>query len=138
MTTLGGQSFADAYRQDLLRHPGVRNCAQRFPATAQPFFENALCGGATRRYCAGFANCTSAVIIKNTTAIRNTAVSDLWTALYKAPSWTLGRSLISQPLGAGQPSQGYTYIANSANGYGNYNALFVTYHMRDFHGVTGT
>jgi hypothetical protein len=35
-------------------------------------------------------------------------------------------------------SQGYTYIANSSNGYGNYNALFVTYHLRDFHGFTGT
>ena len=137
MTTLGGQTFASAYSQAYFATPATGTLPNGFTATAQPFFEAAL-GGANSAYCTGYANCTSAVIIKNTTALRNTAVSDLWTALYKAPSWTLARSLISQPLGAGLSSQGYTYIANSSNGYGNYNALFVTYHLRDFHGFTGT
>ncbi len=137
MTTLGGQTFASAYAQAYSATPATGTLPNGFTATAQPFFEAAL-GGASSAYCTGYANCTSAVIIKNTTALRNTAVSDLWTALYKAPSWTLTRSLISQPLGAGLASQGYTYIANSSNGFGNYNALFVTYHLRDFHGFTGT
>jgi len=131
MMTLGGQSFANAFSQTYF---AVN--AGGTPA-AQPFFEAAL-GGANSAYCAGFASCTAAVASKNATAIKNTAVSDLWTALYKAPSWTLGRSLVSQPLPGTSTSQGYTYVANTANGYGNYNALFVSYHIRDFHGITGT
>jgi hypothetical protein len=131
MTTLGGQTFAAAFAQTYF----AVNAGGT--PSAQPFFESAL-GGANSAYCTGFASCTAAVASKNATAIRNTAVSDLWTALYKAPSWTLPRSLISQPLGTGLPSQGYTYILNSANGFGNYNALFITHRMRDFHGVTAT
>jgi hypothetical protein len=76
------------------------------------------------------------VASKNATAIKNTAVSDLWTALTKAQGWTLGRSLVAQSLGAGLPSQGYTYILNTALGYGNYNALFLTHRLREYHGVT--
>jgi hypothetical protein len=131
MMTLGGQTFASAFAQTYFA------VAAGGTPTPQPFFEAAL-GGANSSYCTGFASCTAAVASKNTTSIKNTAVSDLWTALYKAPSWTLGRSLISQPLPGQTTSQGYTYIANSANGFGNYNALFVSYHIRDFHGITGT
>jgi len=89
-------------------------------------------------YCAGYASCTAAVAAKNATAFKNTAVSDLWTALYKAPGWILGRSLVAQPLGPGLPSQGYTYLESTSLGFGNYNALFLTHHIRDFHGVTAT
>jgi hypothetical protein len=131
MMTLGGQTFANAFAQTYFAVT-----AGGTPAP-QPFFEAAL-GGANSAYCTGFASCTAAVASKNATAIKGTAVSDLWTALYKAPSWTLGRSLISQPLPGQTTGQGYTYISNSANGYGNYNALFVSYHIRDFHGITGT
>ena len=131
MMTLGGQTFANAFAQTYF---AVN--AGGTPAV-QPFFEAAL-GGANSAYCTGFGSCTAAVASKNATAIKSTAVSDLWTALYKAPSWTLGRSLISQPLPGTSVSQGYTYISNSANGFGNYNALFLSYHLRDFHGVTGT
>jgi Carboxypeptidase regulatory-like domain len=131
MTTLGGQTFANAFAQTYF---AVN--AGGTPA-AQPFFESAL-GGTSGAYCAGFASCTAAVASKNAAAIKNTAVSDLWTALYKAPGWTLGRSMISQALGAGQTSQGYTFILNGANGFGNYNALFITHRIRDFHGFTAT
>jgi hypothetical protein len=136
MTTLGGQSFSAAFAQAYFATPASGTLNSSFSATAQPFFETAL-GGAGSAYCAGYANCTSAVIAKNATAIRNTAVSDLWTALYKSPSWILPRSMISQPIGTGI-SQGYTYIANASNGYGNYNALFVTYRLRDWHGISAT
>jgi hypothetical protein len=131
MTTLGGQTFAAAYAQTYFA------VASGATPAAQPFFEAAL-GGAAGAYCAGYASCTAAVAAKNTTAIKNTAVSDLWTALYKAPGWVLGRSLVAQPLGAGLPSQGYTYLLNTSLGYGNYNALFITHHIRDFHGITAT
>ena len=144
MTTLGGQTFANAFSQIYFPTAAVASgytAAQQTAAynaiPAQPFFEKAL-GGSAGTYCAGFASCTAAVASKNATAIRNTAVSDLWTALYKAPGWALGRSMVAQPLGPGLPSQGYTYLLNSANGYGNYNALFITHHIRDFHGMNAT
>ncbi len=138
MMTLGGQSFSDAFAKTYFPVAATTGTlASSYTVAAQPFFENAL-GGPNSAYCTGYANCTSAVAVKNSTAIRNTAVSDLWTALYKAPSWTLGRSLVSQPLPGTSTSQGYTYVANTANGFGNYNALFLSYHIRDFHGITGT
>src|SRR5262249_22273024 len=84
MTTLGEQPFANRFPQAnfAVNGGGV-------PA-AQPFFEAAL-GGPSAGYCPGYANCTAAVAAKNATAIKNTAVSDLWTALTKAQGWTLGR-----------------------------------------------
>ena len=131
MTTLGGQTFANAFAQTYF---AVN--AGGTPA-AQPFFEAAL-GGTAGASCAGFANCTAAVASKQATAIKNTAVSDLWTALYKAPGWTLGRSMVAQPLPGQTTSQGYTYLESTALGFGNYNALFITHHIRDFHGITAT
>ena len=97
MTTLGGQTFANAFAQTYFAGERGRNVP-----TPQPFFEAAL-GGTSSAYCAGFASCTAAVASKNATAIKNTAVSDLWTALYKAPGWTLGRSLVAQPLARVRP-----------------------------------
>jgi hypothetical protein len=35
-------------------------------------------------------------------------------------------------------SQGYTYLESTSLGRGNYNALFITHHIRDFHGITAT
>jgi len=138
MTTLGGQTFASAYAATYFAvSPTSGTLPNSFTMGAQPFFESAL-GGANSAYCTGYANCTSAVAVKNSTAIRNSAVSDLWTSLYKSTGWTLPRSMLSAPLGTGLPSQGYTYIANAATGYGNYNALFTTYRVRDYHGVSGT
>jgi hypothetical protein len=139
MTTLGGQSFADAYSKIYFGVAATSGTlTNTYAVGAQPFFEAAL-GGANGAYCSGYANCTSAVAAKNAAAIRNTAVSDLWTALYKAPGWALGRSMISAPLSGGSATgQGYTYIATDATGYGNYNAMFVTYRIRDIHGISGT
>ncbi|MBI3680318.1 MAG: hypothetical protein HY235_07965 [Acidobacteria bacterium] len=134
MTTLGGQTFAQAYANlyQVLPASGTIPATANF--AAQAFFETAL-GGAGAPYCAGYANCTSAVAAKNATFIRNTAVSDLWAALYKAPGWILPRSMPSAPLGAGLPSQ----VTGSVNtttslGFGNYNALFVSFRMREWRG----
>ena len=46
--------------------------------------------------------------------------------------------MLSAPITGTTASQGYTYIATDATGYGNYNALFLTYRIRDFHGISGT
>jgi hypothetical protein len=138
MTTLGGQTFADAYAKTYFPVAATSGTLTTgFVVPAQPFFESAM-GGANSGYCAGYANCTSAVAAKNAADIRNTSVSNLWTALSKGAGWTLPRSMISAPLPGTTLSQGYTYIATDATGRGNYNALFVTYHIRDFHGITGT
>jgi hypothetical protein len=138
MMKLGGQTFADAYAKTYFPVAATTGALPAsFTLPAQPFFEAAL-GGTTGPYCAGYANCTSAVTVKNATSIRNTAVSDLWTALYKAPGWVPGRSMLSAALAGSTLSQGYTFIATNAQGYGNYNALFLTYRIRDFHGFSGS
>ena len=98
MTTLGGQTFTDAYAKTYFPVAATSGTlTNTISVPSQPFFEAAL-GGANSTYCAGYANCTSAVAAKNALAIRNTAVSDLWTALGKATGWVLGRSMISSPL----------------------------------------
>src|SRR5260370_40543806 len=88
MTTLGGQTFANAYAQTYFAV-----AAGGTPA-AQPFCEAAL-GGPGCAYCAGYAGCTAAVASKNATAIKNTPVSDLWTPFLKAPGGVLGISPVA-------------------------------------------
>jgi hypothetical protein len=142
MTTLGGQSFAQAWAN--IFWPVNSSTATSFTLPAQPFFENALSGNNSAS-CAGFANCTS--MLASTTAfrnfIRNGAVSDFWAAMYKLPSWTLARSMISQNLptsltGGLTQSQGTAINETTTFGFGNYNALFVTFRMRDWHGISAT
>ena len=74
MMTKGGQTFAKAYANTLIgycgngnpKNMGGGNCAQNANAVAaQPFFETALAGTG---YCNGFANCTQAVIAKESAA----------------------------------------------------------------------
>jgi hypothetical protein len=67
-----------------------------------------------------------------------TQVFQLWSALSSAKSWTLGRTIPSS-VGAGFPSgQAVGINANDSSGSGNYNALYTTFTMRDYHGVTTT
>ncbi len=135
MTTLNGQSFAQAYAQVYNYLKGNGNPAN---VAAQPFFEAAL-GGAGGSYCKGFANCTSAVATNLKSDFLNTQVYDLWAALNRASSWTLGRTMLSSPaLGTNVNPQASSLIVNASNGYGNYNALFVTWRTHDFHGLTAT
>jgi hypothetical protein len=133
MTTLGGQTFADAYAKTYFPVAATSGALTNgFVTTAQPFFESAL-GGPNGAYCQGYANCTSAVAAKNAADIRNTSVSNLWTSLSKAPGgrWDEVCSALPSPAVGWA---GYTYLATDATGFGNYNALFVTYRLRDFHG----
>ncbi len=133
MTTLNNQTFAQAYSQlfQAVYFQGVN------PANvaSQPFFEAAL-GGSGSAYCAGYSSCTAAVASKNTSLIKGVAVSDLWLAMNKAPSWTLGRTMLDQPLAAGGVGQSTSIGMLTSNGWGNYNAAFATLRTTNFHGVT--
>jgi hypothetical protein len=132
MTTLGGQSFANAFAA---LYQQVAAGATSFGA--QPFFEAAM-GGAGSSYCAGFANCTAAVASKQSANIKTTQVYSMWAALNAAPSWTLGRTLLSSPaLAGGSVGAQLTALElSTSNGWGNYNAAFFSFTARDWHGLT--
>ncbi len=137
MTTLGGQSFSQAFGQmyQQLVFQGVS------PAnvTAQPFIENAL-GGPGSAYCKGFASCTAAVATNygtgNASLIRETAVSDLWNGMSKQSSWILGRTMLSQAVPGNPVGQSTSVGMNTSLGSGNYNAVFVSLHTNAWHGLT--
>ena len=133
MTTLGGQSFAQAFSAiySTVAAGGV-------PA-AQPFFEAAL-GGANSTYCAGFSSCTAALASKQNSNIKTTAVYNLWAAMNQAPGWTLGRTQmdtgnLGNPANiSAQLSGAFDFITSL--GRSNYNAGFVSFTAKDWHGLT--
>jgi hypothetical protein len=142
MMTLGGQTFANAWA-NIFWPVNNAATATSFNLPAQPFFEQAL-GGASSASCTGFANCTSMVATNFRANIRNGAVSDFWASMYKLPSWTLGRTMISQNLpssltaGGATQSQGTAFNETTSFGYGNYNAMYVSFRLRDWKGITAT
>lgn len=133
MMTLNGQSFAQAYAQTYFAV-----AAGGTPA-AQPFFEAAL-GGNNNAFCKAAGSCTAA-IVKNASMnqfISQTQVFQLWSALSQTNGWTLGRTLPSSQ-GVGFPSgQAVGVNADDSSGFGNYNALYTTFTMKDWKGVTTT
>ena len=124
MFTLNGQTFANAFANV---YQGVANGQAIAP---QPFFESVL-GGIESGYCATFSSCTSAVMAKQKTQITGTQVYTLWSQLSKANGWTLGRTL---PDSA--PAQTASVYETTSLGHGNYNAAFVSFSFRDWHGLT--
>ena len=148
MTTLGGQTYANAFANVYTALCGLN--AQVCPNTAvsavaaQPFFETAL-GGPTSAYCTGFSNCTAAVVSKLGSSFKTTAAYDVWKSLTTQPSWILGRTMYSQQPAGGCPAvvtpttvcnQAQSVQFSASNGYGNYHALYGSLTLRDFHGVT--
>jgi Carboxypeptidase regulatory-like domain len=133
MTTLNGQSFAQAYSQ--LYQQMFFSGVSAANVSAQPFLEAAL-GGAGSAYCAGFTSCTAALASKNTSLIKQTAVSDLWAAMNKVSSWTLGRTMLDQAVAGNTVGQTTSIGMIDSNGWGNYNALFVSYRVNGWHGLT--
>jgi hypothetical protein len=148
MFTLGGQTFASAYGSlytsvCTLGSPtctgnainsatGAVTAANNSAVgtiAAQPFFENAL-GGATSAYCKGFANCTTAVAVNNLTSLKSNSVSPIWQSLNNASSWVPGKTTMSE--------NGQVLSANLSTslGFSNYNALYVSTRMADYHGLT--
>ncbi len=140
MMTLNNQQFSSAFANMYLSLCGLGpTCANNSPASVpvQPFIESAL-GGATSAYCAGFSSCTAALVNNQKSLITNTAVSDLWAAMNKVPSWTLGRTMISSALTAGGGGQVTSAGLSGSLGWGNYNGLFMTYRMKEWKGMSLT
>jgi hypothetical protein len=133
METLNGQAFSAAYAQ--VFEQMFFNGQSAANVTAQPFFEAAL-GGAGSAYCAGYSSCTAALASKNTALFKETAVSDIWNAMTKAPSWTLGRTVFSQPVAGSTLGQATSLLTTTSLGFGNYNALFVRLQTTNWHGLT--
>ena len=136
MTTLGGQSFAQAWAgvyNQICSGAGAVCTPNTTTVTAQPFFE-AVMGGPTSAFCAGSVNCTAAVVKSQVANIKSTNAYNAWVALAQQPSWTLGRTLLAQP-GAGQQLSGAFDFINSY-GHGSYNAAFFSVTAKDYHGLT--
>ena len=133
MTTLGGQTFAQAYANTYLALCGAAYCGNTTLNAAnvsvQPFFEAAL-GGTGSKYCAGASSCTAKFVSANASLFQNTQVSNIWRTLNA--NWILPQSMMDQS----QQITSLVYIASG--GYGNYNALYGTYRIRDFHGLSTT
>ena len=123
MTTLNGQSFANAYANTYL---AVNAGATPQP---QPFFEAAM-GGHTSAYCVNFHNCTEAVASNLQKNILATQVYNIWSNLSSQPSWTLGRTMITNQIPA--------LFMETSLGHGNYNGAFVSLTARNYHGLTAT
>jgi len=134
MMTLGGQQFSQAYASTFF---ALQNGTTPANVPVQPFFENAL-GGASSATCKAYASCTAYVASVDTSLIKNAQVSDLWAALNKAASWTLGRTMISGPAVAGGnvAAQAASIDIQSSLGFSNYNAMYATWRARDFHHMT--
>ncbi|HLW75958.1 MAG TPA: carboxypeptidase-like regulatory domain-containing protein, partial [Bryobacteraceae bacterium] len=144
MTTVGGQSFAQAYAAVYTEYCGLQGmtptgttCNKNAAAvTPQPFFESAM-GGASSAYCAAFSSCTAAVVSHEGANFASTAVNSMWLNLGKASSWTLGRSMLEQSLGTGLNQQltgAFDFI--NSYGHGSYNAAFATFRTTGWHGLT--
>ena len=139
MTTLGGQTFAQAYANvytELCGSATVCSSPNLSAVTTQPFFEDAM-GGSTGAYCAGYASCTAAIAAKQTSNFKTAAVTAIWNGLATQSGWTLGRTLLSTPstsLGNQQLSGEYDFI--SSLGHSNYNAGYVAFTSRGWHGIT--
>jgi hypothetical protein len=127
MMTLGGQSFAKAYAALWTAdHAGQSTVA------AQPFFENALKGSP---YCAGFANCTAAVLANEgangTGNISTENVYGVWQDLDS--TWTAFGGKPGLPADL----QGYnSMLGNTTLGFSNYQAGIVRVQKRTGHGLT--
>jgi hypothetical protein len=136
MTTLGGQSFANAYAALY----NQLNSGVAVP-TAQPFFEVAL-GGPNSAYCVTFPSCTAAVAANLNSSknplIFSTQVYSFWNRLSAVPSWTLGRTLLSSSaIGGGSVASQLTALEYITSlGWGNYNAAFLSFNAKNWHGVT--
>jgi hypothetical protein len=138
MTTLGGQSFAQAYANVQTAMCGsTPTCTPNLAnVTVQPFFE-AVMGGPSSAFCAGYSSCTVAVATKEKGDFQTAAVTALWNTLATSPGWTLGRTLLSTnatSLGSPQLSGEFDFISSLQ--HSNYNAGYIAFTTRDWHGIT--
>jgi len=162
MMTLGGQSFANAWKNVMVTSNygtnvpapklagGVTNpayLAYLNTLPVQPFFESALggpgsayCTGAAAGLVAGTTSCTAAFVANNT-ANGTMGVSDpfdAWAGISNAGFFTFGRSFTSDPINSpfGANGQSPSLATTVSNGYGNYNAAFLQLTVSNWHGLT--
>jgi hypothetical protein len=121
MMKLGGQTFADAYKNIFYALAANPNGS----VAPQPFFENALKGSS---YCKGFSNCTAAVVANESGNFLTQAPNSIWSDL--DTTWTA--------FGPALPTttQCFYCYSQTSNGYSNYNALVVTAQKRYSQGLT--
>ncbi len=153
MMTLGGQSFANAWKNVMIAtNYGTNVPAPKLTGGApnpayfayldslqvQPFFESAL----TKSYCssAGVASCTAAFVANNT-ANGNMGVSDAfdaWGSVSNGGGFVFGRSFTSDPINSpfGANGQSPSLATTVSNGYGNYHAAFLQLTVTNWHGLT--
>jgi hypothetical protein len=135
MTTLNGQSFAQAFANTYFAL-----AAGTAPGSVpvQPFFETAL-GGAGSANCTGYASCTAFVATNQKSNITTTRVYDMWAALNKLQSWTLGRTMPSTSnsvVGGNVTNQISSFELINSDGWSNYNGAFVSFRARAWHNLT--
>ena len=135
MTTLGGQSFAQAFANAYFAVAAAGD--NNVNVSPQPFLESAL-GGANSSFCKGYGSCTAAVVNNGNmnSLIANNQVYQLWAALNGASSWTLGRTMPSSSSSAIPAGQLSAVYYDTSNGYGNYNAVYSTLTLHDWKGIT--
>jgi hypothetical protein len=139
MMTLGGQRFDKAYAAVESQYCGLTtpNCAGNAAAvTPQPFFETALAGTG---YCTGFSSCTAAMVSNEAANLASQSVWSLWSNLDNG-GFNFPRSMMNTPIaGSALGAQGQLTSGvgiNASVGTGNFNALFFTVKMSNWHGFT--
>jgi hypothetical protein len=138
MMTLGGQSFANAWKNVMVATNYGTNTSS---IPLQPFFEAAL----KPSYCAGFANCTTAFVMNSLGTMGVSDPFDAWAGVSNGvpgvcPTgcFTFGRSFTSDPLNTpfGANGQSPSLATTISNGYGNYNAGYLQLTFSNWHGLT--
>ena len=129
--TLGGQSFAKAYAALY-----DADSAGQTTVAAQPFFENVLAGSPL---CAGFANCSTAVLAAEgaagTANISTQSVYTMWQNLERGFDCSLACPW-GLPAALPNTLQGYnSMIANTTSGFSNYQAGILRVQKRAGHGL---
>ncbi len=156
MMTLGGQSYADAFGKLYTSVCGLSSptCATsaafgsksnpaQYTGPVEPFFETAL-GGAGSAYCTGFTSCTAAEASKLYSNYATGQAYTMWASMSAQKSWILGRTIpASNPpggcvSGASICTQFPSMATSMSTGSSNYHAGFVSFTLRDWHGMTGT
>ena len=145
MMQLGGQQFQTAYANvekamGCLTFVncgalGTANATAWAAANPQPFFESAM----NPAYCAGFANCTQAVVSNEFGNFQNQQVWSLWSDLdggaFNFPRSMMNTAIPGNPNGSnGQLSAGAA--TNLSIGYGTYHGGFVSVRLADWRGLS--
>lgn len=143
MMSAGGQQFQAAYaavEQAMGCATSAAGCGQAGVPTVAPqaFFETALAGTG---YCAGYANCTDAVVNQEFNNFATQSVWSLWSDLDNG-GFNFSRTMTNTPIPSSQSAYGSNgqissgVASNASVGYGNYNGGFISFRTLGWHGLT--